>query len=75
VAEGRTYGQQIGNHMGYYVTILDILRKGMPEKFQNNQRIKKLDEKLAKALAKVDITECYEDHFEKDQAKIKKWFQ
>lgn len=73
--EGFAYGKQIGNHMGYYVRILKILKEGKPEKFENNERLMKVYIKLEKALAAVDIKECYEDHFAKDQNKIKKWFQ
>ena len=74
-AEGGTYGQQIGNHIGYYVTTLEIMKTGMPEKFGENSRLKKLYEKLVLKLSKVDIKECYGDHFEKDQKQIKQWFQ
>lgn len=75
VKEGKSYGKQVGNHIGYYKTILDILRKYKPSKFESNSRIKKLDEKLTKILSEVDITLCYEEHFEKDQKKIQKWFK
>ena len=72
--EGKGYGQTIGNHVGYYVTILNLFKQRMPEKFQSNQRLQMLCKKLEKKLGAVKIQDCYEDFFEKDQATIKTIF-
>ena len=62
--------------MGYYSTSLSLLSQMLPEQFNSkNPRVARLVEKLQKKISQVKIEECYEDHFAKDQEKIKQNFQ
>lgn len=62
VEEGASYGESIGNHMGYYSTSIKILMEMMPEQFsEKNSRVFRLVEKLRKKISEVNIQECYED--------------
>ena len=71
-----SYGESIGNHMGYYSSSLEILAESMPEQFsEKNVRVFRLVQKLQKMIASVNIRECYEDEFAKNQEKIKQNFQ
>lgn len=37
IQEGRKYGLDIGNHLGYYKEIIQLMMKFKPEKFQNKK--------------------------------------
>lgn len=73
IEEGKKYGLQIGNHLGYYKEIINMMIKFKIK--GENSRAVKLGIKLLKVIENVDISECYEEDFEKKMNKIREDFK
>ena len=74
--EGLKYGHQIGNHIGYYLSIINTLKTFKSDAFSKpNSRISLTSDKIVKLANEVNISDCYNPKFEAKMKKIRKEFK
>ena len=73
---GKDYGYKIGNELGYYKTILEILsQKYIWKNDKTKIRFENIKNKIVDRISTVQIDDIYKPIFEESMMLIRTWFK
>ena len=76
VIKGNEFGRELGNELGYYKTIMDVIDgQNVFTSEKMEKKFHELKEKITEAMTKINYEDCYGDTFEGDVQSIKNLFK